>query len=123
MGLLKSFKGALGIGGDTMKDFLSPEGQFAIALGQPGYLYDESKDRQVGKAEAKATENEAAVVQTKRDAQDAANRSIIEARKRKKASSLVTSATPLGGSQTALGAAGGTTGQPLGGTAMSYGGY
>jgi hypothetical protein len=119
MGFLKS----IGFGGDTQKDFFSVKGQTSIVLGNPGYLYDESKDRKKGRAQALANDQEAAIVQTKMDAQDAANRSIIDARRRKRASSLVTSGTPLGGVQTALGAAGGATGQPLGSTALGYGGY
>lgn len=108
---------------NLVKDLFSPKGQAAIALGQPGYFYEESKDRKTDKANAMAAENEAAVVRAKNDAQDAANQSIIDARRRKRASSLVTSGTPLGGAQTALGSAGGAAAQPLNTTAMAYGGY
>lgn len=106
MGLGKVFKKSFGLGGDTQKDFLSPEGQFAIAIGQPGYLHEQSKERGMQKAEAAAAQNEAAVVQAKVDAQDATNKALIDAKKRRRSSSLQTT-SPLGAAATALGTGGG----------------
>lgn len=121
MGLRSAFK-AFGIGNDTHKDFLSLEGQTAIALGQPGYLKEESDDRKKAKARAEANQNEAAVQKAKNDAQDTVNQSIIDAKRKRRNAGLLPAADGLGGAPTALGQGGqGYSGPGLYSTAL--GGY
>lgn len=123
MGLFGGFgKGGGIISRETAKDFFDLSSQ-TNPLGPADSAYSGSKDRKEAKAIAAAEQNEAAITQAKSDAQGAANRSIIDARRRKRAQSLVTSGTPLGGVQTALGSAGGVAAQPLGASAMAYGGF
>lgn len=94
---------------NTTKDFFSLEGQTAIALGQPGYLYDESKERKKEDARNTALANEAQRVQASNNAADAVNQTIIDAKRKRRNTALLAPAaggTPLGGAQTALGQAG-----------------
>jgi hypothetical protein len=110
MGLGSVFKSAFGIGSNTQKDFLSPEGQFAIAIGQPGYLYEESKDRKKDAAKKTALANEQARVQASNDAADAVNQTIVDAKRRRRNSALLTpTGTALGGAPVALGPTGSNT--------------
>lgn len=104
---------------DSMKT-----GDLGLSLSiAPAYYYNRGNQRKRDHASQDAARQEQAIVQTKNDAQNATNQSIIDAKRRRRASSLFSS-DPLGGDTTALGQVGGqATNQPAGTALGSVGGY